>query len=173
MSITFEAAYHEYASLVKMRVKAVLARYPDLVEETVQDAFVKVWRAFSQFPAEEPYRRGWLYRIATNAALDALRSRQCKPVESLDALVEASHGAFYNASEGLACDPYETHERVMLFQQVWPLLSAEDQRVLMLSAYGYEPVEIAARLPCPQQAVKMRLFRARERLHTCLRKVGV
>jgi RNA polymerase sigma-70 factor (TIGR02960 family) len=50
-------------------------------EDLVQETFLRAWRARESFGGGEGLR-AWLYKIATNACLDALRSRARKPVHS-------------------------------------------------------------------------------------------
>src|SRR4051812_36581967 len=45
-------------------------------EDLVQETFLRAWRSRSSFGSDgRSLFRAWLYRIATNACLDALRSR--------------------------------------------------------------------------------------------------
>jgi RNA polymerase sigma-70 factor, ECF subfamily len=51
----------------------MLASYHD-AEDALQDAMVRAWRALPNFE-ERSTLRAWLYKIATNAALDVARRR--------------------------------------------------------------------------------------------------
>jgi RNA polymerase sigma-70 factor (TIGR02960 family) len=53
-------------------------------EDAVQETMLRAWRARESFDGTQP--RAWLYRIATNACLDAIRARKRRPqaVSSFD-----------------------------------------------------------------------------------------
>src|SRR5262249_35107709 len=44
-------------------------------EDLVQETFARAWRGLARFEGRASFR-GWLYRIATNACLDALAGRR-------------------------------------------------------------------------------------------------
>ena len=50
----------------------------DEAEDLVQETFLRAWRKRDSFEGG-PGFRAWLYRIATNACLDALRSSRRRP----------------------------------------------------------------------------------------------
>jgi RNA polymerase sigma-70 factor (ECF subfamily) len=54
----------------------MLGSGPD-AEEAVQDAMLRAWRRLDTFGRDGSFG-GWLYRIATNVCLDALRSRKAR-----------------------------------------------------------------------------------------------
>jgi len=56
----------------------------DLAEEAAQEAFIRAWTNLPRYKPRSPFRN-WLYRIATNVAVDALRSqKETVDVESVD-----------------------------------------------------------------------------------------
>jgi RNA polymerase sigma-70 factor (TIGR02960 family) len=50
-------------------------------EDLVQETYLRAWRARGSFAGGDGLR-AWLYKIATNACLDALRARSRRPVHS-------------------------------------------------------------------------------------------
>jgi RNA polymerase sigma-70 factor (TIGR02960 family) len=63
----------------------MLGSYDD-AEDAVQETFVRAWRAHESFDGG-PDARAWLYRIATNACLDAIR-RSKRQVADLGSFAE-------------------------------------------------------------------------------------
>ena len=51
-------------------------------EDLVQDTYLRAWRAREQYDATRSSLRTWLYRIATNACLSALKVRGRRPLPS-------------------------------------------------------------------------------------------
>ena len=78
----FERIVEEHHSLVWAAVRSVLGDRPD-VEDTVQEAFIKVYRGLSSFRSASRLST-WIYRIARNEALNASSRarRETVPIES-------------------------------------------------------------------------------------------
>jgi RNA polymerase sigma-70 factor (ECF subfamily) len=55
---------------------------PHEAEDLLQETMLRAWRAADSYDAEKASMRTWLYRIATNACLTALRSRSARPLPS-------------------------------------------------------------------------------------------
>src|SRR5574341_2556373 len=157
------------------KILRYLARWvgEDEAEDLTQEVFVKVGLALENFRGESKLST-WLYRIATNAALDRLRSPSFQqitqngisstPVENVDAEIvdrNAWTGEKVPVPEQQIVRK-EMNECILGFMEKLP----ENYRtVLMLGEFeGLRNNEIAEILGVTLGTVKIRLHRARERL---------
>ena len=124
-------------------------------EDVVQEAYVKAYRALmtGEFDGRANVST-WLYRIVTNQAIDAMRSRarRHKPTDTAD-----------EATSDLA----SAEQKLALAElSDWMDELPPDQRAaLVLKAVeGLTSPEIAEVLQCSEGAVEQRLVRARAQL---------
>ena len=71
-------AFNPLVSRYAPRIRAYLyrmVRNREEAEDLTQETFIKAFKNLSRFNAERPFR-SWLYTIATNTGLNALRSRK-------------------------------------------------------------------------------------------------
>lgn len=137
-----------------------------VAEDITQETFVSAYRALHTFSSGN--FRAWLFRIATNACRDHLRSAQVRRNVSLDGLVESP--TFNVASEDESPEDYVVRRELSGFIQESLQTLPEDQRMVLvlvdIQAFSYD--EAAQALKTPVGTVKSRLSRAREAMRAAL-----
>ena len=144
----------------------------DDAEDLVQETYLRAWRSFAEFEARSSLRT-WLYRIATNACLNALghSSRRVLPA----GLPRGEGGDLAwlqplpDRLVGLDQDPAEvavTRQSVRLaLVAALQYLPARHRAVLILrDVLGWRAAEVAGLLDTTPAAVNNLLRRARARL---------
>jgi len=143
-------------------------------EDLTQEVFVRVSRSLPAFDGNA-HISTWLYKIATNAAIDRLRALQ-HAKESADSIaIEslAESGKDGNIwTRGRSISPDEQlirREMSGCVQNIINQLPDNDRTVIILSELeGFTDQEIASILSIKTGAVKVRLHRARARLRKAL-----
>jgi RNA polymerase sigma-70 factor (ECF subfamily) len=152
------AAFQRIVDATSARLVRLAARMLGNVvdaEDVVQEAYVKAYRALmsDEFDGRANVST-WLYRIVTNQAIDAMRSRarRPKPTDTAD----ESLSDLASAEQTLALTELSD----------WMRELPPDQRAaLVLKAVeGMTSPEIAEILQCSEGAVEQRLVRARAAL---------
>lgn len=127
----------------------------NLAEDVAQDAFVRAWQHLHNYQPQSPFRN-WVYRIAANAALDALR--RDKETANVDDLRLA---APEDGPEAAA----ENKERAEAVQKAVLALPPASRAALVLREYeGLRYQEIADVLGIPIGTVMSRLNYARSQM---------
>ncbi len=134
-------------------------------EDLAQEVLMRVYRALPRFRPEAPFRP-WLYKIATNVAINHLKARRVTvPIDD----VFAASGSF-NSPE-LSAEIHETQQNIGRAIRAMP----ETYRAVILMRHieelSYE--EIALALDVPLGTAKVRLHRARLMLQEKLVAQGV
>ncbi len=168
-----------YETLVRTLAPQLLAvvrrilRDEEDARDAVQEAFVNAWKGLPKF-GEGSRLSTWLYRIAVNAALMKLRSRRRHPEEPIDDLlptfVEDGHQTRpsepWTEPADLALDREQLQATV---RQAIDRLPETYRLVLLLrDIEGLATAETAEVLGVTENAVKLRLHRARQALRTLL-----
>jgi RNA polymerase sigma-70 factor (ECF subfamily) len=132
---------------------------PEDAADVTQDVYLRVVRKLGGFRHEASFTT-WLSRVTTNVAMSTL-SRRSRRL-SIEGGVQPEDVA------DPAADPADRSELIALAAQLEGLVQAlpEGQRqVLVLrDVYGLSTEEVASTMGLTPGAVKVRLFRARERL---------
>jgi|YelNatPaOPRAMG01_1025707.scaffolds.fasta_scaffold11248_3 RNA polymerase sigma-70 factor (ECF subfamily) len=144
-------------------------------EEALADVFVKVWRSAAGFKGKSRFKT-WLYRIAANTARDMLRARKARPeVAFEDVLLEDAANSAENVKwQTVDPEPELVDSAALaLLGKAMERLSDDDR--LIISLYHLDECslpEIAEILGQPRGSLKVRLFRARQKLRSHLAALG-
>lgn len=163
-AIWLEAAFNEHWA----RVYGVLFRLVGDRAEAEDLALEVFWRLYSQPPRSADNLGGWLYRVAANMGLNALRARKRRmgyeQQAGQDAMV-LTHNP----------DPVEQAERAeqrRLVQVVLAKMKPRAAQVLVLRHSGLSYAEIAAALNLPASSVGTLLARAEVEFEKAYREIG-
>lgn len=142
------------------------------VEDVVQEAFVKAYRALPNFRGESAFYT-WLYRIGINTAKNYLVAMGRRPQVVTEIEVEDAE----NYDNGAELRTTDTPETELMSKQVAKTVNdtvaslPEELRtaITLREIEGLSYEEIAHLMGCPIGTVRSRIFRARETIAEKLR----
>jgi RNA polymerase sigma-70 factor (ECF subfamily) len=141
------------------------------VEDLVQEAFIKAFASLPSYSADYAFST-WLYKIATNHAIDHLRRKKL-PTYSIDKPLQTKDGELqvelpdttYRPDRHIVAD-----QRNAIIAEAIAQLPEKYHRVIVMrhqQEMSYE--EIATTLDLPLGTVKAHIFRARALLYKYLK----
>jgi RNA polymerase sigma-70 factor, ECF subfamily len=144
-------------------------------EDLVQETLLRAWRAYGTYDPARASMRTWLYRIATNACLSALKGRARRPLPSNlvapldDPLAPMTMGTEVPWLQPLPADPADVAvargSLRLAFVAAMQLLPARQRAILILrDVLDWSAAEVADALDTTPAAVNSGLQRARTRL---------
>lgn len=142
------------------------------VEDVVQEAFIKAYRALPNFRGESAFYT-WLYRIGINTAKNYLVSMGRRPQTSNEIEVDDAE----NFEDGDELRTLDTPETELMTQEIAKTVQLaidalpEDLKtaIVLREIEGLSYEEIATMMDCPIGTVRSRIFRARESIAERLR----
>jgi len=169
-------AFEELVELYQHRLVAVmnhLVGNAAEAEDLAQEAFLRVYRARKKYRPRSKFST-WLFTIANNLALNALRSRQRKPVVSLPAQDSGPLGP--RPAEHILADRrsgpmqrIQKQELAAIVRQALDGLNERQRTAVVLNKFeDMNYAEIAEVMGLTTKAVKSLLSRARENLRAAL-----
>jgi RNA polymerase sigma-70 factor (ECF subfamily) len=125
-AVAFERIVSHYEARL-IRYAARVTGSGDVAQDVVQDTFIRLFRHWNGDLEPSPGLSGWLYRVAHNRAVDAVRRR------SRQADVETRHAAEQPESEPPAVDSDMT--TALRARSALRSLSPREQQLVILKVY--------------------------------------
>jgi RNA polymerase sigma-70 factor, ECF subfamily len=167
----FEELSTRYRELIYRHVFATI-RDRDATEDVVQEVFLRVWTHIEQWDNRGPFK-AWLFRIATNSALNYLRTVRRRRQQPLDRLTDRLDEDDESSIPAWMIDHalpgpdvlVEQGERSKLLQQLVGDLPGEKREVFrLIYEVQMETRQVAQILGIPEGTVKSRLYYTNKRL---------
>jgi RNA polymerase sigma-70 factor (ECF subfamily) len=163
-----DGAFNQVVQAYRKRILGTIARLigrPEDVEDVGQEVFLRLYYSLDQLRSAEVFEP-WLYRLTVNAAYDYLRrqkrrheSRMSDLSEQQVMMADASAGGKKQAEELRRTKVRET------VQSLLGKVSEEDRILLMMKEVeGLSLKELEKIYKVNENALKVRLFRARQRV---------
>ena len=137
----------------------------EAAEDVTQEVFIKVWRALPRYDGRASMST-WMYTIARNASLSALRARRPQSSLSDPEVMEAVEAINPVPPADIIAD------RAAIRRLVDQLPTKQRQVVMLFYMEGQSHEEVAAMLAMPVGTVKTLLHRARARLSAATGKMS-
>jgi RNA polymerase sigma-70 factor (ECF subfamily) len=164
-----KAAFEELVKRHQSRVFAVaggILRNREDVQDIAQQVFLKAYFSLKRFDQRAAFST-WLYKITVNECWDLLRKRKVRPLV-FEAEFSEEQARQYDGMEEKADGVPDVSERLALRQEVEELMECLEERdrmmLVMKEVQGFSVEEIAEILEINGNTVKVRLFRARQRI---------
>jgi RNA polymerase sigma-70 factor, ECF subfamily len=173
-----QEAYEEVVRTLGGRMLAVARRFlneEEAARDVVQDAFLSAFRGIQRFDGQAQLST-WLHRIVVNASLMRIRTRQRRPEQSIEPMLpifaEDGHHAetvvSWTESGEYALERKET--RALVRAAIAELPDAYRAVLLMRDIEGLSTREAADLVGISENALKLRLHRARQALATVIKR---
>jgi RNA polymerase sigma-70 factor (ECF subfamily) len=140
-----------------------ILRRPDLAEEVVQEAYVKIWRSAGQFDPSIASPITWMVAIARNRAIDLVRKKTEDPIEDESEVNEIAAETPHPLAQR------EMTEELKRLLACMGKLDPERQRLVLLAYYsGWSREQLAAKFDKPVNTIKTWLRRSLMEIRECL-----
>jgi len=162
------SAFNQIVSAYRRRILGTISRLigrPEDVEDVAQEVFIRLYFSLEQLRTPEVFEP-WLYRLTVNASYDYLRKSR-RRLESRMADLSEQQVMMADAVAGSRAQSDESEKR-RVRDTVHELLSSvsEEDRILLTlkEVEGLSLKELEKVYQVNENALKVRLFRARQRV---------
>ncbi|NDJ10278.1 MAG: sigma-70 family RNA polymerase sigma factor [Acidobacteriia bacterium] len=169
------AAFNQVVTAYRRRILGTISRLigrPEDVEDVAQEVFLRLYFSLDRLRVPEAFEP-WLYRLSVNACYDYLRRSRRRPETRMSDLSEQQVVMADAAAGSRVQREEDEQERVRdLVTDMFSAVSEEDRILLTLKEVeGLSLRELEAVYGVNENALKVRLFRARQRVLKNMNKV--
>ncbi|MBN8570916.1 MAG: sigma-70 family RNA polymerase sigma factor [Ignavibacteria bacterium] len=166
----YEKLMKKYYQLIYNLIFRMISRKED-VEDLTQEAFIKAFNSLQNFDRQFAFST-WLFKIATNNAIDYLRKKKLNTF-SIDREIESEESDFKFEIPDNENKPdrviIEDERKKILDEAIESLPPKYKEVILLRHKMDKEYEEIAKELKLPLGTVKAHIFRGRELLNKFLK----
>ena len=162
---------HLYAHFVDKYSEAVFSLVAHMVncredaEEITQDIFIKAFEKLSSFNIDSSFST-WLYRIAYNTTISALRRRPCNSVAIAEEILADTDDTLVDETLN-----NENEELLQRLDRAIALLSPEERALVRLYHLEERSISETAQITgLKENSVKVKLHRARKKLYILIKE---
>ena len=161
-------AFSQVVSAYRRRILGTISRLigrPEDVEDVAQEVFLRLYFSLDRLRVPEAFEP-WLYRLTVNACYDYLRRSKRLPETRMSDLSEQQVIMADAAAGSLAQSEEQEKERLRAaVTEMFSSVSDEDRILLTLKEVeGLSLKELEGVYGVNENALKVRLFRARQRI---------
>lgn len=157
----FKLLMAKYKAPIYWHIRRLVVTHDD-AQDATQEAFIRVFRSFSQFRGDSPLA-AWIYRIATNEALRLLEQRKREQLSLDENEVEANR---------LMADNYVDYSDLETIKLQRAILSLPTKQQLAFNLRYYDELsydEIAQITESNAATVKVNYHLAKEKIITYMK----
>ncbi len=148
-----ETLLHRHADRIHAVCRRIVVHRDDALD-AAQEAMIAVARGIARFDGRAAFTT-WMYRIATNAALDELRRKQRRPVPTDDLAIDAAHPS---SVDGTVAERLDVDAALAALPEEFRVV------VVLRDLCDLEYSDIAELLDIPPGTVRSRIARGRAAL---------
>ena len=169
-----DAAFNKVVIAYRKRILGTIARLiakPEDVEDVGQEVFLRLYFSLDQLRSPEVFEP-WLYRLIVNASYDYLRKQRRRPESRMADLSEEQVMMADAAAGGLHSQEEQRKAKIREFVDAMLGNVSEEDRILLTlkEVEGLSLKELEQIYGTNENALKVRLFRARQRVIKSLQK---
>lgn len=168
---SYDKLMKKYYQLIYNLVYRMISKKED-VEDLTQEAFIKAFNSLQNFDKQFAFST-WLFKIATNNAIDYLRKKKLSTF-SIDKEIESDDSDFKFEIPDIEFKPdkyiIDQQMRGIIDEAIKSLPKKYRQVIILRHKKEMEYEEIAKKLKLPLGTIKAHIFRGRELLNKYLKE---